>query len=115
MRTFVFVLGFMLSFGCSQHTTGGGSTSPDPGGDPAAGGTNSRGPFAPSSLQVSGQVIDFETQKPLTTSMTMATAALVPPPNVSISGATFTLDGVPPFSTFYLIAGSPPEHRLTYN
>jgi hypothetical protein len=45
----------------------------------------------------------------------MATAALVPPPSVNIRGAAFTLDGVPPFSAFYLIAGSPPDHRLTYN
>ena len=71
--------------------------------------------FAPGALQVSGQVVDFETQQPLAGAMTMATAALVPPPNVSVSGATFTLDGVPPFSVFYLIAGSPPDHRSTYN
>jgi hypothetical protein len=45
----------------------------------------------------------------------MATAALVPPPNVSTMGANFTLDGVPPFSAFFLLAGSPPDHRLTYN
>ena len=71
--------------------------------------------FAPSPLTVTGQLLEFDTQQPLANSITMATAALVPQPDVSISGSTFTLDGVPPFSVFYLIAGSPPDHRLTYN
>lgn len=117
MRTFVFVLGFLLSFGCShQSTSPGGNTNPDPGANPGTGGSaNPGGTFAPSSLQVTGQVVDFETGQPLTTSMTMATAALVPPPNVSTMGANYTLDSVPPYSAFFMIAGSPPDHRLTYN
>src|SRR5439155_16077755 len=52
---------------------------------------------------------------PLTSAATMATAAIVPPPNVSVAGGDFTLDGVPPFSLFYLLAGSRPAYRLTYN
>jgi hypothetical protein len=118
MRAVVFILGFLLSFGCSHRSTSGDPGSTNPGGDPgstAGPGNSAGGPFAPSSLQVTGQVVDFETHQALTTSMTMATAALVPPPNVSTQGASFTLDGVPPFSTFYMIAGSPPSHALTYN
>jgi hypothetical protein len=118
MRVVVLVLGFLLSFGCSHKSTTGDPGSTDPGTDPGATagpGNSAGGPFAPSSLQVTGQVVDFETHQALTTSMTMATAALVPPPNVSTQGANFTLDGVPPFSTFYMIAGSPPSHALTYN
>ncbi|HXU71786.1 MAG TPA: hypothetical protein VN947_20775 [Polyangia bacterium] len=115
MRYFVFVLGFLLAAGCSHQTTGSGSSN-DPTGDPTNGGSGAPTvPFAPSSLEVSGQVIDFETQVPLGGTMTMATAALAPPPTVTISGPSFTLDNVPPFSVFYLIAASPPDHHLTYN
>jgi hypothetical protein len=115
MRIVVLLLGLLLSVGCSHQSTGGGGGGggTDPGTDPN--GTPGEPAFAPSSLQVSGQLLEFDTNKPLTSSITMATAALVPQPNVAISGSTFTLDGVPPFSTFYLIAGSPPDHRLTYN
>ncbi len=112
MRIVVLVLGLLLSFGCTHHVTGidpgGGGGAPD-GGDPG------NGYFAPSSLQVSGQVVDFATRQPLTTSMTMATAALSPPPTVTVNGASFTLDGVPPYSLFFLVAGGPPDHRITYN
>jgi hypothetical protein len=114
MRTVIVILGFLLSFGCSHQSTpaGGG---PDPGtSDPGAGATPPVN-FAPSALNVSGQLLEFDTQKPLASSITMATAALVPTPDVSISGSTFALSNVPPFSVFYLIAGSPPDHALTYN
>ena len=113
MRTVILLLGFLLSFGCSQKPTAGGG---DPGagtGDPT--GAVPPGYFAPSALTVTGHLVDFETQQALANPITMATAALVPQPDVSISGSTFTLSNVPPFSVFYLIAGSPPDHRLTYN
>ena len=116
MRTVIVILGFLLSFGCSHQSTaiGGG---PDPGtSDPGNGvGSGPAIPFAPSALNVSGTLLELDTQKPLASSITMATAALVPTPDVSISGSTFKLSNVPPFSTFYLIAGSPPDHALTYN
>jgi len=115
MRTVIVILGFLLSFGCSHQSTpaAGG---PDPGtSDPGGGSTTPPVNFAPSDLNVSGQLLEFDTQKPLASSITMATAALVPTPNVSISGSTFTLSNVPPYSVFYLIAGSPPDHALTYN
>jgi hypothetical protein len=114
MRIVVLLLGLLLSVGCShQSTSSTGDPGTDPGTDPS--GALPEPVFAPSALEVSGQLLEFDTQKPLASSITMATAALVPQPNVSISGATFTLEGVPPFSTFYLIAGSPPDHRMTYN
>jgi hypothetical protein len=115
MRASIIVLAVAFSAGCSHQSTGGGGGggTGDPGGDPSGGITTPV--FAPSALEVTGQVVDFETQQPLTGAMTMATAALVPSPSVSVSAPNFTLEGVPPFSVFFLIAGSPPDHRLTYN
>lgn len=118
MRTVVLILGLLLSYGCS-HQSGANMTPTDPGAgaDGGTGGGGSPGsvPFAPSALNVSGQLVDFDTQKPLTSSITMATAALVPSPDVTVSGSTFSLANVPPYSTFFLIAGSPPDHVMTYN
>ena len=119
MRTVILLLGFVLSFGCSHQPMGGGTgTGTDPGTgagtDPGvSGGTDV--PFAPSALNVSGQLLEFDTHRPLAGSGTMATAALVPSPDVTVSGSTFSLANVPPDSTFFLIAGSPPDHALTYN
>jgi hypothetical protein len=113
MRTVVLILGLLLSFGCSHQSSTSGGGDPAGGGDPSAGVPDPV--FSPSALSVSGHLVEFETQLPMSSQITMATAALVPQPNVSVTGSTFTLDGVPPFSVFYLIAGSPPDHRLTYN
>ncbi len=120
MRTVVFVLGLLLSVGCSHQTSGGGTTGTDPGAGTGGmtgtgGGPNGDIPFAPSALNVSGQLMEFDTQKPLSGTGTMATAALIPSPDVTVSGSTFALANVPPYSTFFLIAGSPPDHVLTYN
>jgi hypothetical protein len=121
MRTVIFVLGILLSLGGCSHQSGGSTTPTDPGAgggtDPTTGGSGGSGGvvFAPSALNVSGQLLEFDTQKPLTSSGTMATAALVPSPDVTVSGSSFSLANVPPFSTFFLIAGSPPDHLLTYN
>jgi hypothetical protein len=114
MRIVVLVLGLLLSVGCQHSTSTGDPGTGDPGtGDPGT--TPGEPAFSPSQLDVSGSLLEFETQTAMTSSITMATAALVPQPDVRISGSTFTLEGVPPFSTFYLIAGSPPDHRMTYN
>ena len=117
MRIFVIILGTLLSFGCSHKSSD--PTGTDPGMDPGATdpGSNfgNEPPFAPSSLSVAGSFFEFDTGKALATPGTMATAAVVPSPDVSISGATFTLANIPPFSTFYMVAGAPPDHRLTYN
>ncbi|HEX8950238.1 MAG TPA: hypothetical protein VF945_00265 [Polyangia bacterium] len=117
MRIVVVLLGLLLSMGCSHRsgTGGGGGASGVDMGDSggSVGGVNV--PFAPSALNVSGQLLELDTQKPLAGSITMATAALVPTPDVTISGSTFALANVPPYATFFLIAGSPPDHLLTYN
>lgn len=118
MRIVIVLLGLLLSIGCSHQT--GGMTPTDPGAGGGTGGTGGGAgtggvPFAPSALNVTGQLAEFDTQQPLTGSATMATAALVPTPDVTVSGSSFSLANVPPFSTFFLIAGSPPDHALTYN
>lgn len=106
---------FLAASGCGSRPNGNhGGGAPD-GGDAPDGGSPGDGYFAPSALQVSGRILDFESGKPLTGPATMATAALLPSPDVSISGSNFTLSNVPPFCVFFLIAGSPPDHRLTYN
>ena len=131
MRTVIAVsIALLFAGGCSHngattHPGGGGSagsggvgsggSADSDGGEPGDGGAPPDGYFAPSSVAVSGQVVDFESGKPLAGAATMATAALAPPPSVSVSGASFTISGVPPFSVFYVITGSPPDHRLTYN
>jgi hypothetical protein len=106
--------------GCSHGAptkspgTGGGGGTPTMPGEPSDGGVPD-GYFAPSQLQVSGQILDFESGKPISGAATMSTAQLSPPPAVSMSGADFTIAAVPPFSTFYVIAGSPPNYAMTYN
>lgn len=112
MRTLIIALVLTLPLGCSHKSSGDPGMTGDPG---ALDGGVPDGYFAPSALSVSGHVADFESGMALASPATMATAALVPPPNVSVTGADFTLDAVPPFSTFFLLAGSPPDHRLTYN
>jgi hypothetical protein len=112
-------LALALAAGCSAKapakTPGGGGSAGTGGGEPSDGGAPGDGYFAPSAIKVSGTVLDFVSGKPLGGAATMATAQLTPPPSVSVSGADFTIAGVPPFSDFYLIAGSLPDHRLTYN
>src|SRR5262249_20667761 len=104
MRNFIFALLVLVPLGCHKSSPAG----PDDGtvypGDGYDGGTDDAY-FAPSGLEVTGHMIDFETKMPLASTATMATAALSPPPSVSVTGADFTLASVPPFSVFYLLAG----------
>lgn len=64
---------------------------------------------------VNGTVRDFETGDPITSSATVSTDGLVPAPTVSVNGADFTIQDIPPFSLFHILAGSPPNYRSTYN
>lgn len=64
---------------------------------------------------VNGTVRDFETGQPVSGSATVSTDGLSPAPTVSINGADFTIQGIPPFSVFHILAGSPPNYRSTYN
>lgn len=64
---------------------------------------------------VTGTVVDFETGEPISGSASINTDGLEPPPTISVTGADFTLEGVPPFSVFHILAGSPPSYRATYS
>ncbi len=75
--------------------------------------TNADGGLA--GVKVSGQVIAFENELPLAGSVTVSTQGLTPPPGVSVSGSSFVLTDVIPYSVFAILAGSPPNYRTTYN
>ncbi len=64
---------------------------------------------------VNGTVRDFETGEAITSAATVSTDGLSPAPGVSVQGAEFTIQGIPPFSVFHILAGSPPSYRSTYN
>lgn len=78
------------------------------------GGTDPGGPLG-GSLMVTGDVVDFETGQPVTSAASVTTSGLVPAPQISTLGATFTIDGVPENSAFQILAGAPPTHRSTYS
>ncbi len=65
--------------------------------------------------RVSGTVVDFVTGEALAGSATISVNGITPAPTVSVSGADFTIEGVPNNSVFNMLAGSPPEYRSTYN
>jgi hypothetical protein len=66
-------------------------------------------------LTVSGSVEDFETGTALAGSVAISTTGVLPPPTVEVTGATFTVQGIPPASVFYVLASSPPDYVATYN
>jgi hypothetical protein len=113
------VVGILVVAACGGDDDGGG------GGEGAAsstgtagagtGGTGTGGGAMVQNVRVSGTVVDFETLMPIAGSATVTTTALEPPPTISVTGAEFTLENVPPFSVFHLLAGAPPEYRNTYN
>lgn len=73
------------------------------------------GPDPIDSYSLSGTALDFETGAPLAGSATISTTGIQPPPTVSTTGAEFTIAGIPPFSVFHVLSGSPPDYRSTYN
>jgi hypothetical protein len=78
-----------------------------------AGGGSGDGEVVP--LELSGQVLDFVSGEPVAGTATVSTDGLSPAPTISVTGSSFTIEGVPPFSTFHLLVGSPPDFRSTYN
>ncbi len=66
------------------------------------------------SYSVAGSVIDFETGLEIDGQATVTTSGLSPAPTVSITGAAFTIDGVPPHSVFNVLSGAPPNYRNSY-
>jgi hypothetical protein len=65
-------------------------------------------------LDVTGSVVDFETENAIDASATLVVAGVEPPPTVQITGADFVVEDVPPFSVFHLLAGAPPSYHNTY-
>ena len=70
-------------------------------------------PSGSSGLEVTGQVVDFETGKPVSGSIGVSTQGLTPQPIVTISAPDFVLDGVTPNSVFDALA-SADGHRASY-
>jgi hypothetical protein len=67
------------------------------------------------SLSVSGDVYDFQSGTGVSGDATIATSALVPPPEISTSGASYVIDRVPENSAFQILAAVSGTHRATYN
>lgn len=67
------------------------------------------------SLTVTGSVHDFQTGTEVTGAATISTTALSPLPQITVSGAQFTIDGVLENSAFQILASVPPTHRATYS
>jgi hypothetical protein len=67
------------------------------------------------SLTVSGTVHDFQTGAEVTGAASVSTTALDPTPTITVSGASFTIDGVPENSAFQVLASVPTSHRATYS
>jgi hypothetical protein len=97
---------------CGGDDSSSGSTA---GGTAGSGGTGSGGGVVAQPVMVSGTVVDFQGDAPITGSATVSTAGLSPPPTISVTGANFEITGVPPFSVFQLLSGAPPSYRSTYN
>jgi hypothetical protein len=86
----------------------------DDGGDGNPGGGDGGVDEIPS-LSASGSIVDFSTGDALTGGATVSADGLVPAPTISVTGSNFEITGIPPFSNFHLLAGSPPDYRSTYS
>jgi hypothetical protein len=91
----------MSAFLCVAAACGGGGDDDD--------GSEGAGTYV-----VAGTVRDFLDDRPVAAA-TVSTDGLSPSPAVSVNGSDFVLEGVPPYSAFHVLAGSPPGYRSTYN
>jgi hypothetical protein len=66
-------------------------------------------------LHVKGEVVDFKTGAAITSTASIATSGLNPPPQITTRGATFTIVEIPENSAFQVLASSPPTHRATFS
>jgi hypothetical protein len=91
----------------------------NPGGDPSMPmpGVNPADGLDPSvaRVSVSGSIVDFVTGQSIQSAGTMVTNGMSPAPTVSVTGADYMVSGIPPYSVFYLLAGSPPDYRNTFS
>jgi hypothetical protein len=115
------VVSAMAASACDggEETTGGGGTGgTGGGGGPGGSGGDAGGTGGQVQVQtvtVAGTVVDFQTGMPVSESATLSTTGLSPAPKVSVTGADFEVEGVAPYSVFYMLAGAPPGHHNTYN
>ncbi len=80
--------------------------------DPGGGGGGGGGDIP--SYRATGTVVDFETGNDIAGVATVSTTNLTPPPSITVNGAQFELDNIPPGSVFDLLVGSPPDYVSTY-
>jgi hypothetical protein len=81
----------------------------------AACGSDAQDEVLGGSLSVSGDVYDFQSGTGVSGEVTIGTSALLPPPDISTTGASYVLDRVPENSAFQILAGVPGTYRATYN
>jgi hypothetical protein len=93
------------ALGCASDSAVSGS----------GGGGGAGGSAAVTTLNVTGTVVDFVSDAPVSVSATLTSSGLSPEPTISVTGADFSIDGVSPFSVFHLLSGAPPTYRNTYN
>lgn len=67
------------------------------------------------SLTINGDVLDFQTGQPITSAAMVTTSGLTPAPMISVTGSSFTIDGVPENSSFNILASSQPVYHATYS
>ncbi len=67
------------------------------------------------SLNVRGEVVDFESNAAITSTASISISGLNPPPTVTTQGPAFRIDDIPENSAFQVLASSPPTHRATYS
>lgn len=103
--------------GSGDTTQSGGSGGGGSGGTGSSGGAGGGGTGGAQAqaVTVSGSVVDFETGQKVATTATLSTTGLTPAPTISVTAADFKVEGVAPFSAFYMLAGAPPDYRSTYN
>jgi hypothetical protein len=99
-----------LLVGCSGDIAPGDEDPNDPNNRP-----NTQIPEDLETLAVSGEVVDFVTGLPVDAGATVTVSGVEPAPTVTVTGAQFEIDGIPPFSIVQLLAGAPPAYRSTYN
>lgn len=80
----------------------------------ACGGDETSEPLG-GSLTASGHVIDFQSGVTITAATSVTTSGLVPAPEVTTSGQTFSITGIPNNSAFQILAAAPPDHRATFS
>jgi hypothetical protein len=67
------------------------------------------------SHSVSGQVVDFQSGEAVSAEISLSTSGLLPGPDVTITGSSFKLTGIPANSAFQVVAGALPTYPATYS